>query len=126
MTTLAERLKSPALRRGIKQRRMVLDVTTALEDELNRRGMSMTNFAKLLGKSKALVSRIFRRQPNLTFFSAVELADVLDMDIKVAVVPCRERSNVLYLHGMMHNSGAARPVPSPVTSMHLDDGRMAV
>jgi hypothetical protein len=43
-------------RRAVKQRRMVLDVTTALE-------------------------------PNLTFFTAVELADVLDMDIKIEVVP---------------------------------------
>jgi len=126
MATLAERLKSPTLRRTVKQRRMVLDVTTALEDELNRRNMSMTSFAKLLGKSKALVSRIFRRQPNLTFFTAVELADVLDMDIKIEVIPRREQSNVLYLHVMMHNSGPAQPVPSPVTSMQLHDGRMAV
>lgn len=87
MATLAERLKSPTLRRTVKQRRMVLDVTTALEDELNRRNMNMTAFAKRLGKSKALVSRIFRRQPNLTFFTAVELADVLDMDIKIEVIP---------------------------------------
>jgi hypothetical protein len=36
------------------------------------------------------VSRIFRRQPNLTFFTAVELADVLDMDIKIEVIPRRE------------------------------------
>jgi transcriptional regulator with XRE-family HTH domain len=87
MATLPERLKSPTLRRTVKQRRMVLDVTTALEDELNRRNMTMTAFARRLGKSKALVSRIFRRQPNLTFFTAVELADVLGMDIKIEVVP---------------------------------------
>jgi len=105
---------------------MVLDVTTALEDELNRRRLSMTAFAKLLGKSKALVSRIFRRQPNLTFFTAVELADVLDMDIKVEVVPRREKSNVLYLQGMLHNSGPAQAVSAPVTSMSPAIGRMAV
>ena len=126
MTTLAERLKSPTLRRTVKQRRLVLDITTAIEDELNRRKMSMTAFAKALGKSKALVSRVFRRQPNMTFFTAVEFADVLDMDIKVGVVPRRELSNVVYLHGMMHNSGTAQPVPSPVTSMQPDDGRLAV
>lgn len=126
MTTLADRLKSPTLRRTVKQRRLVLDITTAIEDELNRRKMSMTAFAKALGKSKALVSRVFRRQPNMTFFTAVEFADVLAMDIKVEVVPRRDLSNVVYLHGMMHNSGTAQPVPSPVTSMQLEEGRMAV
>lgn len=126
MTSLAERLKSPTLRRTVKQRRLVLDVTTSIEDELNRRSMSMTALAKALGKSRALISRIFRRQPNLTFFTAVELADVLDMEIKVEVVPRREHSNVLYAQGMFHNSASARPAQAPVTSVQVQDERMAV
>ncbi len=114
MSRLAERLKSPTLRRSIKQRRLVLDVTTALEDELERRKMSLTAFAKALGKSKALVSRIFRRQPNLTFFTAIELADTLDMDIKVEVVPRRIESNVIYLQNPcvsdVHSASLTIPV----------------
>ncbi len=119
MVTLADRLKSPTLRRAVMQRRLVLDGTTAREDELNRREMSMTAFAKALGKSKALVSRIFRRQPNLTFFTAVELADVLDMDVEVAVVRRPSRSNVIYIQEVLPNSGMTKPASAPVTAMQL-------
>jgi transcriptional regulator with XRE-family HTH domain len=126
MATLAERLKSPTLRRAIKQRRMVLDVTTALEDELNRRKMSMTAFARALGKSKALVSRIFRRQPNLTFFTAVELADVLDLDIKIEVAPRRESSNVIYLHQVVCNGSPPSAATAPATSFRIAETGMAV
>lgn len=124
MTTLAERLKNPAMRRAIKQRRLVLDITTSIEDELNRRGMSMTAFAKALGKSKALVSRIFRQQPNLTLFTAVELADALDMDIQVEVVPRHEYSNVIYLQGLIANSSPAPSVEASAMSIQIVESSM--
>lgn len=117
MSRLAERLKSPTLRRSIKQRRLVLDVTTALEDELERRKMSLTAFAKALGKSKALVSRLFRQQPNMTFFTAVELADTLDMDIKVEVVARRFESNVIYLRNPCATAQSALTVPLSATEV---------
>jgi len=126
MTTLAERLKSPTLRREVKQRRLVLELTTAIEDELNRRNMSMTALAALLGRSKALVSRIFRRQPNLTFFTAVELADALDMDIKLSVVPRRERSNVLYMRQTVHNGAPAAGPALPVGEAQFETGSIVV
>lgn len=126
MTTLAERLKSPTLRREVKQRRLVLELTTAIEDELNRRDMSMTALAALLGRSKALISRIFRRQPNLTFFTAVELADALDMDIKLSVVPRREHSNVLYMRQTVHNGAPANVPAVPVSEGQFETGSMAV
>jgi len=114
MSKLADRLKSPTLRRAVKQRRLVLDFTTAVEDELVRRNMNMSAFSKVLGKSRAWVSKVFRQEPNLTFFTAVELADAVDMDVVIYVEPSRPASNVLYLQDILAND--ARPgQTAPVT-----------
>jgi transcriptional regulator with XRE-family HTH domain len=114
MSKLADRLKSPTLRRAVKQRRLVLDFTTAVEDELVRRGMNMSTFAKILGKSRAWVSKVFRQEPNLTFFTAVELADAVDMDVVIYVEPRFVASNVIFLPNLLAND--ARPgQTAPVT-----------
>jgi transcriptional regulator with XRE-family HTH domain len=112
MSKLADRLKSPTLRRAVMQRRLVLDFTTAIEDELVRRDMNMSAFAKVLGKSRAWVSKVFRQEPNLTFFTAVELADAVDMDVAIYVEP-RAASNVVFLPNFLANDvrpGQTAPV----------------
>ncbi len=111
MSKLADRLKSPTLRRVVKQRRLVLDFTTAVEDELERRGTNMSAFAKVLGKSRAWVSKVFRQEPNLTFFTAVELADAVDMDVVIHVEPrVRSASNVFYLKYPVEGPAQTTPV----------------
>lgn len=113
MSKLANRLRSPTLRRAVKQRRLVLDFTTAIEDEISRRDMNMSAFAKLIGKSRAWVSKVFRQEPNLTFFTAVELADAVDMDVFIRVEPREVASNVVYLESVMANNarvGQTEPV----------------
>ena len=109
MSKLADRLKSPTLRRAVKQRRLVLDFTTAIEDELVRRDMNMSAFAKVLGKSRAWVSKVFRQEPNLTFFTAVELADAVDMDVVIHVEPRLRTSKRSSNRSLNGTSSCSRP-----------------
>lgn len=104
MPTLAERLQSPGVRLGVKQFRLVLEFATAIEDELLRRRMKKSAFAIVLGKSKAWVSKVLRKKQNLTFFTAVEIADALDMDVKIHVVP--RPTNVIHLAPRVVANGA--------------------
>jgi transcriptional regulator with XRE-family HTH domain len=85
MGTLAERLKGKKFALGVKQHAAVLEYTTAIEDEMNARSMSQQQLADLLGKSRNWVWKILRKKPNLTFFTAVEVADALGLDLDVNV-----------------------------------------
>lgn len=88
MPSIAERLRrNPKLPLSVKQFRAVLEFTTALEDEMNRKDVSQSALAERLEKTRSWISKVFRRKPNLTFFTAVELADALDMDVHFEALP---------------------------------------
>jgi transcriptional regulator with XRE-family HTH domain len=78
---------SKGFRLEVKQHAAVLDYVTAIEDEMNRRSMTQQALATLLNKSRAWISKVLRKKPNLTFFTAVEIADALNMDVRVEVTP---------------------------------------
>lgn len=103
MPSLADRLKSPAVRLGVKQYGLVLEYTTAIEDELRRRGMKASAFAAVLGKSRAWISKVLRKKQNLTFFTAVKIADALDMDVRIHLVP-RPSNVILFTSRVVANS----------------------
>lgn len=112
MSALGERLRSPAIKLGIRQFRLAIEFATAVEDELCRRKMKKATLAEILGKSRAWVTKALRKKQNLTLFTAVELADALDMDVKIQVVPRPTNFILLGSHTVPNdmNQGA---VPAP-------------
>jgi hypothetical protein len=82
-----EKEKRRKFRLGVRKFQPVIDFVTAIEDEMRRREIRPSELADKLRKSRAWVSKVFRQKPNLTFFTAVELADALDLDVRVEVVP---------------------------------------
>lgn len=76
-----------AFRLGVRQHRLVLDYVTALQDLMNQAALNQQQLADALGKSRAWISKIFRRKPNLTFFTAVELADAVGCDVEIVLTP---------------------------------------
>ena len=86
MSKLAKRVNSVAFQNGVRQYRAVLDFLTDIEDEMHRTGLNQSEFAERLGKSRAWVSKVLRQQPNLTFFTAVELATALNLEVEVRAV----------------------------------------
>lgn len=88
MSKLAERVNDPEFQSGVRRHRAVLDFVTAIEDEMRARKITRAMLAERLGgKSRSWLSKIFRQKPNLTFFTAVDIADALGMDVEVRVVP---------------------------------------
>lgn len=119
---LKKRLKSPAVKLGIKQFRVVIDFLTAIEDEMERMGKSQADLARLLQKRRAWISKFFvARKRNLTFFTAVELADALGMDVEVRV--SRRRGAGPVRGGRLSSRCASRHTTSrPVVSRVLARG----
>ena len=72
-------------RLGVRQHRAVLDFVTAIEDEMRERAILPSELAVRLGKSRSWISKIFRTKPNLTFFTAVEIADALKLDFNAGL-----------------------------------------
>jgi transcriptional regulator with XRE-family HTH domain len=86
MTKLADLVKAPGFELEVKQFECVLDYVTAVEQAMEAKQVTQSALAKTLGKTRSWVSKILRKKPNLTFFTAVELADALEMDVEVRVV----------------------------------------
>ncbi len=84
---LEKLIKTKAFDLRVKQHRVVLDFTTAIEDAMVAAGLNQQALAKRLNKSRAWVSKVFRSKPNLTFGTAVELADALGFDLEISIVP---------------------------------------
>lgn len=91
MDKLRARLNSKGMQQSIGRFRSVLDFTTAIEDELRVQNISQKAFAKKLGKSPSWISQVLHKKPNLTFFTAYDLADALGLEIKLSVTPRSER-----------------------------------
>lgn len=75
------------MRKSVGRHRAVLDFTTAVEDSMREQKLSQKELAKRLGKSASWISQVLRKPPNLTFFTAYNLADALGLDITVSVTP---------------------------------------
>ena len=89
MDALRRKLASPEMRKSVGRHRAVLDFTTAIEDSLREQKLSQRELAKRLGKSASWISQVLHKPPNLTFFTAYNLADALGLDITVSVRPRR-------------------------------------
>jgi transcriptional regulator with XRE-family HTH domain len=120
MSKLAERVADPAFQFHVKQYRAVLDFLTDIEDEMRAQKMKRSSLAEALGKTRAWISKVFRTQPNLTFFTAVQLADALDMDVEVHAVKRRScRGRVLEL--VVDNTEARSGPAAAASALQWDD-----
>lgn len=83
---LIEKLGTKTFQLRVKQHRAVLDFVTDMQEAMLRSDMSQQALATALNKSRSWVSKVFRKKPNLTFFTAVEMADAVGLDVTVSLV----------------------------------------
>jgi transcriptional regulator with XRE-family HTH domain len=86
MSKLADLVNAPGFQLEVKQFECVLDYITAIEQAMEAKQVTQSALARTLGKTRAWVSKVLGKKRNLTFFTAVELADALEMDVHVRVV----------------------------------------
>jgi plasmid maintenance system antidote protein VapI len=86
MSKLADLVKAPGFDLEVRQFECVLDYVTAIEQAMQAKHVTQSALARTLGKTRAWVSKVLGKKRNLTFFTAVELADALEMDVQVRVV----------------------------------------
>ena len=108
MSRLADLVNAPGFDLEVKQFECVLDYVTAIEEAMEAKQVTQSALARTLGKTRAWVSKVLNKKRNLTFFTAVELADALEMDVQVRVT---SRAGAR-LH-MLEHSSASYPVATP-------------
>jgi transcriptional regulator with XRE-family HTH domain len=86
MSKLEDLVGTPGFAREVKQFECVLEYVTAVEQAMEAKQVTQSALARKLGKTRAWVSKVLGKKRNLTFFTAVELADALDLDVQVRVV----------------------------------------
>lgn len=86
MSKLADIVNAPGFDLEVKQFECVLDYITAVEQAMEAKQVTQSALARSLGKTRAWVSKVLGKKRNLTFFTAVELAHALKMDVQVRVV----------------------------------------
>ena len=72
-------------RRLLNQEKLILEVTEALSEAIEERGLTRSEVAKRLGKTKGFVSQLLAGGRNLTLRSVADLADAIGVSMKVAV-----------------------------------------
>jgi len=70
--------RSERTRRLLRQEELIIDVTEALAEVLVAKGMTRSELAKRLGKSKSFVTQILGGDRNLTLRTLADVADALD------------------------------------------------
>lgn len=85
--TVAERTEqSPAeYRRLVNQEKFILEVTEALSRAIEESGLTKSEVAKRLGKTKGFVSQLLGGGRNLTLRTVADLSDAIGVCLKVGV-----------------------------------------
>lgn len=73
-------------RRLLRQEELILEVTEALSEAMIRQGISKTELARRLGKTKGFVSQILAGGRNLTLRTIADVADALGCQVRVQVL----------------------------------------
>jgi len=72
-------------RRLLNQEKLILEVTEALSEAIEKRGLTRSEVAKRLGKTKGFVSQLLAGGRNLTLRTVADIADAIGISLKVAV-----------------------------------------
>ena len=85
--TDVERLEhsSTEARRLLNQEKLILEVTEALSEAIEEQGLTRSEVAKRLGKTKGFVSQLLAGGRNLTLRTVADVADAIGISLKVAV-----------------------------------------
>lgn len=87
MATLSELLADPKRQVIIKQRQVAMEFGIEIERLMARTRLKRSELAARLGKSRAWVTKFLYGPRNLKIFTAVEIADALDCDVELRLVP---------------------------------------
>lgn len=112
---------SPENQRLLRQEELILEVTEAILEAMEREGITKTELARRMGKSKGFVSQILSGSRNLTLRTLADAATALEMVARVRLgeVRSKRRGNPLELR----LSNAAVPVSWSREGIYGHDGR---
>jgi transcriptional regulator with XRE-family HTH domain len=109
--TDVERLEqvSTESRRLLNQEKLILEVTEALSEAIEEQGLTRSEVAKRLGKTKGFVSQLLGGGRNLTLRSVADLADAMGVSLKVEVERRQPTKIAPRHHGHAQQQGTALP-----------------
>ena len=85
MKSLVEQLVSdPHNMRVFQQERAIYEVTDLIETAMEQAGVSRTQLAKMLGKSKSWVTQLLDGEGNKTFRTVADILAVLGFELHVS------------------------------------------
>lgn len=87
MATLSELLNDPKRQLVIKQRQVAMEFGLEIERFMARSKVKRSELAARLGKSRAWISKFLYGPRNLKLFTAVEIANAIDCDIELHLLP---------------------------------------
>jgi transcriptional regulator with XRE-family HTH domain len=82
---------------GLRQEELIIEVTEALARALRNTGITQTELAAKLGKSKGFVSQILGGGRNLTLRTLADVAGALECKVQIEVKPQRH-CEVVYVN----------------------------
>lgn len=83
-------------RRLLREEELILDVTEVLTECLHKRGITQTELATRLGKSKGFVSQVLAGGRNLTLRTVADIADALDCSAIIRLAGREELSRMRF------------------------------
>jgi transcriptional regulator with XRE-family HTH domain len=115
--TDVERLEqsSTESRRLLNQEKLILEVTEALSEAIEERGLTRSEVAKRLGKTKGFVSQLLAGGRNLTLRTVADIADAIGISLKVAVQGAEISKSATRPRRTDHSAQTARGRLSRVT-----------
>lgn len=102
-----ERIEADAeRRRGLRREELIVEVTEALAEAIDRSGVPRAEVARRLGKGRAFVTQVLAGGRNLTLGTLAELADAIGCAVKVRLEPSARAAARLERRAGRSKSGA--------------------
>jgi transcriptional regulator with XRE-family HTH domain len=98
---------------GVLGEKLILEVTEALSEAIEERGLTRSEVAKRLGKTKGFVSQLLAGGRNLTLRTVTDIADAIGISLKVA------------LHGAETSKSTTRPRRMDLSVQTAPRGRLS-
>jgi transcriptional regulator with XRE-family HTH domain len=114
LTTYEEMLLEDA--RGLRQEELILEVTEAMARALRSSGLTKTELAARLGKTKGFVSQVLGGGSNLTLRTLADISGALGCKPQLQLKP-EKACQVAYIHNWNQRPAhAAEALASPSTT----------
>lgn len=115
LSTYEEMLLEDA--RGLQQEELIIEVTEAMTRALRSSGLTKTELAERLGKTKGFVSQVLGGGNNLTLRTLADIAGALGCKAQVQLRP-EQPNQVAYIRNWNQRparatAGALAPPPAP-------------